>query len=71
MIDKILLNFNNPFEIFQKVKSSKPLKVSKYQAMIFFDFTDYNKYILCTYFNEFQIITISSFNSELDLLNSY
>ena len=70
IINKMSLIYNSGdnFPSYRIVQSSNSIKVLPFEAMISCDFTKDNSYILCAYFSEQYNVTISVFNSNLNLL---
>ena len=67
---KLIYNSGDDFPSYRIIQSSNSIKVLHYQAMISCDFTKDNNYILCAYFSEEYKVTISIFNSNLNIIQT-
>ena len=67
---KLIYNSGDDFPSYRIIQSSNSIKALRYQAMISCDFTKDNNYILCAYFSEEYKVTISIFNSSLNVIQT-
>ena len=70
IINKMELNYNSgdDFPSYKIIQSTNRVKAVPFEAMISCDFTKDSKNILCAYFSEKHNVTISVFNSNLNLI---